>query len=226
MTIEQSVTATAPSGTTAGPGAAGKRQWGLMLPGILIAVASLGLMVYVIYQTWFVEAMASGTGLLLLSALLPAYAGGVLVYSYGYHRRNWREALRLTAIVAGITVALLLILGVVLVIIAASSKRKGSSDSPDASKPDADKPDGKEAVAATAVASSVRAESDVSTGRELRRSLDPFVRRGPFDRDETQGSTPATTVKGVITCASCGRRFRPLKTTTACPQCQAPLPLR
>ena len=55
----------------------------ILIPGGLVALASLAVIILVVYRTWFSEELNQGTGLLLVALLAPFYAGGVFLFSYG-----------------------------------------------------------------------------------------------------------------------------------------------
>jgi hypothetical protein len=100
----------------------------LWLSGVL-AAAALALIVFVAYQTWYLSELATGTAYPLLGALAFVYIGAVLAFSYGYERGDWKQVLKLTAIVAGVTLGAVILLIVAFVLIAASSKKSWSSSS-------------------------------------------------------------------------------------------------
>src|SRR5215475_9479328 len=103
----------------------------ILIPGGLVALASLGMIILVIYQTWFENQLAQSTGITLLVALAPFYVGGVFLFSYGYELYNIPRALRLTAIIVFVTVAAVVIVAVLFVILGAGGKgiSGGSSSS-------------------------------------------------------------------------------------------------
>ena len=109
----------------------------LLIPGGLIALASLALIVYIAYLTWLQGQMARENGLTLILLLAPFYVGGVFVFSYGYELYNLPKALRLTAIIVFITVASVVILAVLFLVLASMGERdsgsRRSSRSPSAS---------------------------------------------------------------------------------------------
>ena len=77
----------------------------LLVPGGLIALASLALIVYIGYLALYKGDMPSDQGLTLMAILAPFYIGGVFLFSYGYELYNVPKALRLTAIIVFITLA-------------------------------------------------------------------------------------------------------------------------
>jgi hypothetical protein len=100
----------------------------LMLPGGVIALASLALIALIVYRVWIAQVMAQASGVPLLVLLVPLYIGGVFLFSYGYELYNVPKALRLTAIVVFLTLAAVVIVAVlVLALGAMGSQESGSS---------------------------------------------------------------------------------------------------
>ena len=99
----------------------------LLIPGGLIALASLALIVYIAYLTWLQGQMSQNNGLTLILLLAPFYVGGVFLFSYGYELYNVPKALRLTAIVVFITVASVVILAVLFLVLASMGERGSDS---------------------------------------------------------------------------------------------------
>jgi hypothetical protein len=62
----------------------------ILIPGGLVALAALGVILYVAYLTWFQGELDRSTGLLLIGLLAPFYVGGVFLFSYGYELYNTR----------------------------------------------------------------------------------------------------------------------------------------
>ena len=77
----------------------------LLVPGGLIALASLALIIYIAYQAWYLGEMPADKGQTLILILAPFYIGGVFLFSYGYELYDVPKALRLTAIIVFITLA-------------------------------------------------------------------------------------------------------------------------
>jgi hypothetical protein len=94
----------------------------LLIPGGLVALASLGVIILVAYMTWIQEQLAQGTGLFLIALLAPFYVGGVFLFSYGYELYNVPRALRLTAIIVFVTVGAVVIIAVLFVVLGAGGK--------------------------------------------------------------------------------------------------------
>src|SRR5512132_226147 len=84
----------------------------ILIPGGLIALASLAVIVLVAYRTWWAVELDQATGLILIALLAPFYVGGVFLFSYGYELYNIPRALRLTAIIVFLTFAAVVIVAV------------------------------------------------------------------------------------------------------------------
>src|SRR5215210_8212684 len=94
----------------------------ILIPGGLIALASLGVIILVAYLAWFKGELDQGTGLLLIGLLSPFYVGGVFLFSYGYELYNIPRALRLTAIIVFLTVASVVIVAVLFFLLGSGGK--------------------------------------------------------------------------------------------------------
>lgn len=108
----------------------------ILIPGGLVALASLGVIILVAYLTWFKGELAPNTGVLLVALLAPFYVGGVFLFSYGYELYNIPRALRLTAIIVFLTVGAVVIVAVLFFVLGSgkglpesSSKKKSSGGS-------------------------------------------------------------------------------------------------
>ena len=99
----------------------------ILIPGGLIALASLAVIVFVIYQTWFENRLDQSTGIILLVILAPFYIGGVFLFSYGYELYNIPRALRLTAIIVFVTVGFVVIVAVLFFVLSSGKSDFGSS---------------------------------------------------------------------------------------------------
>lgn len=89
----------------------------LLVPGGLVALASLAMIIATAYAIWIRGSLAQANGVILLVLLAPLYIGGVFLFSYGYELYNLPKALRLTAIIVFLTVAAVVILAVLLVLL-------------------------------------------------------------------------------------------------------------
>jgi hypothetical protein len=101
----------------------------LLVPGGLIALASLALIITTAYAIWIRGSLAQANGVILLALLAPVYIGGVFLFSYGYELYNLPKALRLTAIIVFLTVAAVVILAVLLVLLGGMGGETGSQTS-------------------------------------------------------------------------------------------------
>lgn len=186
----------------------------ILIPGGLVALASLGVIVFIAYQTWFQGELDQGTGLLLIGLLAPFYVGGVFLFSYGYELYNVPRALRLTAIIVFVTVAAVVIVAVLFFVLGSgrnisesSSKRKSSN------KP------------------KVEARNTPSSGNVGLPDIGPVVVLGGPGRTHTREVTREV-VKEVevpvapraIDCPYCGRSYVPAEQDYACPACGAATP--
>ena len=68
----------------------------LLIPGGLIALATLAVIIFIGYETWVEENLAQNLGLTFIIILAPFYVGGVFLFSYGYELYNIPRAIRLT----------------------------------------------------------------------------------------------------------------------------------
>ena len=188
----------------------------ILIPGGLVALASLGVIIFVTYLTWFAEQLNQGTGLLLIILLAPFYVGGVFLFSYGYELYNIPRALRLTAIIVFVTLAAVVIVAVLFFVLGAGGK--GLSDSSSNKKSS-----GKSKVKAN----NAPAPSS-SSGLP---NLGPLVILGGPARTHTREVTREV-VKEVevpvapraVDCPFCGRSYVPAEHNYACPACGAATP--
>ena len=185
----------------------------ILIPGGLVALASLGVIILVAYRTWFQGELDQGTGLLLIGLLAPFYVGGVFLFSYGYELYNVPRALRLTAIIVFLTVASVVIIAVLFFLLGAGGKLPESSSKKKAS--------GKPKVEARNIPS--------SSGNVGFPDLGPVVILGGPGRTHTREVTREV-VKEVpvapraIDCPYCGRSYVPADQNYACPACGAATP--
>ncbi len=195
----------------------------LLIPGGLIALASLLLIIYLAYRTWFDGSMDQSTGLGLILLLAPFYIGGVFLFSYGYELYDIGKALRDTAIVVFITVAAVVIIAVLFFVVGALGSGKSSSKS---SSKDSD------SSSSSRSSSSTSSSSSSSGGGDWLGGVGPiFVNTGysgPVTREVTHEvvrEVPvAPSAPMPIKCPNCGRSYIPAETKFACPNCGAPTP--
>ena len=190
----------------------------ILIPGGLIALAALGVIVLVIYQTWFENQLAQSTGSVLLAVLAPFYVGGVFLFSYGYELYNIPRAIRLTAIIVFVTLAAVVIIAVLFVVLGAGGKGLSSGSSKKKS-PGGGKPK----------ASSM--PSPTSSSRSNVPNLGNVVILGGSGRTHTREVTREV-VKEVevpvaprsVDCPFCRRSYVPAENEYACPACGAATP--
>jgi uncharacterized membrane protein YhaH (DUF805 family) len=186
----------------------------ILIPGGLIALASLAVSIIVIYMTWFENRLDQSTGIILLVILTPFYVGGVFLFSYGYELYNIPRALRLTAIIVFLTVGAVVIVAVLFFVLSAGKGDFGSSSkkkSSGGSKP--------------------QAKSVPSSGGSGLPNLGPVVVLGGPGRTHTREVTREV-VKEVevpvapraIDCPYCRRSYVPAEEEYACPACGAATP--
>lgn len=101
----------------------------LLIPGGLIALASLALEIFIAYQAFLNESIPQSTGLLLMLVLAPFYIGGAFIFSYGYELYDIPRALRDTAIIVFIAVAAVVIIAVLFVVLGAMGEGGSRSSS-------------------------------------------------------------------------------------------------
>ena len=190
----------------------------LLIPGGLIGLASLGLIVAVIYQTWFQHEWAEDSGVAALVGLIPVYIGGVFLFSYGYELYDVERALRLTAIIVFTTLASVLIVAVFAALLGAG---KSDSNSSGSSKSDKSKSD-------STSSRSSSGRSWLSSSGSSGSSSPMFVDVNLFSGATDSGSTAAASVPveppkpQPVACAYCDAAFIPEETDFTCPKCAAP----
>lgn len=190
----------------------------ILIPGGLIALAALGVIVLVIYQTWFENQLAQSTGVVLLAILAPFYVGGVFLFSYGYELYNIPRAIRLTAIIVFVTLAAVVIIAVLFVVLGAGGKGLSSGSSKK-----------KSSGGGKPKASSV--PPSTSSSRSNFPNLGNVVVLGGSGRTHTREVTREV-VKEVevpvaprsVDCPFCRRSYVPAENEYACPACGAATP--
>jgi hypothetical protein len=186
----------------------------ILIPGGLVALASLAVILLIAYRTWFQGELEQGTGLLLIGLLAPFYVGGVFLFSYGYELYNIPRALRLTAIIVFVTVAAVVIVAVLFFVLGAGGKSSGSSSEKKSSNK-----------------AKVEARNSPSYNRGGSPNFDPVILMGGLGRTHTREVTREV-VKEVevpvapkaIDCPYCGRSYVPAEQNYACPACGAATP--
>ncbi len=194
----------------------------IMVPGGLIALAALGLILYIAYQTWFNLEMEQGTGLTLIGLLSPFYIGGVFLFSYGYELYNIPRALRLTAIIVFVTLAAVVIIAVLFFVLGeskggSSSKSSRSSDSKSSSSQ------------ASSGGGSKPRYSSASSSRSSPVGDAIFI-GGPggvthtTETREVVREVEVPVAPRSVDCPFCKRSYVPAEQNYACPSCGAATP--
>jgi uncharacterized membrane protein YgcG len=185
----------------------------LLIPGGLIALVSLGLIIWIAYRTYYQDGMDASAGLPMILLLAPFYVGGVFLFSYGYELYDLRKALRDTAVIVFITAAAVVILAVLFVLAGMLGEGKSSSSSKSSS--------GKSSHARSSSSSS-------SGGGSWGSDIGPIFVGGTNTRTETREVVREVPVEPAeprpITCPNCGRPYIPARTDFICPSCGAPAP--
>ena len=207
----------------------------ILIPGGLIALATLALIIFIAYQTWYEENLAQNLGLTLIIILAPFYVGGVFLFSYGYELYNLPRALRLTAIIVFVTLASVVIVAVLFLALGnmkggsgSSSKSKSSSKSSSSSKPSAKSSNlgGGLIGAAGAVGKKSSSGSSSSSNSGGYGGGNIFIGDSGGTRVETREVT-RDVIKEVpkepmpITCPFCTRSYIPVEQKFICPSCGA-----
>lgn len=199
----------------------------IMVPGGMIALATLALIVYIAYLVWFDGTMEQGIGLTLIGILSPFYVGGVFLFSYGYELYNIPRAIRLTAIIVFVTLAAVVILAVLFFVLgeskggsSSSSKSSSSSSSKSSGKSSSSRSGGLKGGLIAGAAAKKSSSSSTSSGGDI------WISGGG-------GGTRTVTkevVKEVpkepmpIKCPFCSRSYVPVDFKFACPNCGAATP--
>ncbi len=191
----------------------------LLIPGGLIALASLLLIIFIAYRTFFEASMEQSTGWSLMLVLAPFYIGGVFLFSYGYELYDLPKALRDTAIIVFITLAAVVIIAVLFVVAGAMGNSKSSSSS----KSSSDKSSSSESSSSSVSSSSSGGGGDFLTG------VGPiFIGGGghtqTVTREVVHEVPVAPPAPQPIECPNCGRSYIPAEAKFACPNCGAPTP--
>ena len=188
----------------------------ILIPGGLIALAALGVIILVIYKTWFENTLAQGTGIVLLAVLAPFYIGGVFLFSYGYELYNIPRAIRLTAIIVFVTLAAVVIIAVLFLVLGAGGKTSSSKSS------DKKSSGGKPRAQTTS-------SSHSSSGRNSSGIGDVLVFGGGGTRTrevvrEVEKRVEVPVTPRSIDCLYCKRSYVPAENNYACPASGAATP--
>jgi hypothetical protein len=208
----------------------------VLIPGGLIALASLGLIIFIAYLTWYEGNMEQNTGLTLIGILSPFYVGGVFLFSYGYELYNIPRAIRLTAIIVFVTLASVVIIAVMFFVLSESkggSRSSSSSRSSKSSSKSSSKPSSKVSDMAGgfigAAGAGMKESSKSSSGGGRYHGGGPIFVSGGGTRVETREVTKEV-IKEVpkepmpITCPFCSRSYTPIEYQYTCPSCGAATP--
>lgn len=211
----------------------------ILIPGGLIALATLALIVYIIFITWFDRTLAEETGTFLCIILAPFYVGGVFLFSYGYELYNIPRALRLTAIIVFVTLAAVVIVAVLFLLLgnskggSSSSSNKSSRSKSSSSKNSSSAQGVFGGMMAGGMAknssSSSGGSSSSSSGGNYHSGGPVFLGGMGGTRVETREVTKEV-VKEVpkepmpITCPFCTRSYIPVDHHFVCPSCGAATP--
>jgi hypothetical protein len=183
----------------------------ILIPGGLVALATLAVIVIIGYQTWFKGEMDQSTGLVLIAVLAPFYVGGVFLFSYGYELYNIPRAIRLTAIIVFLTFAAVVIVAVLFFVLGSGKGFPESSSKKNSS--------GKSKVDAR----------PTSSGGSGIPNLGPLVVLGGSGRTrevtrEVVKEVEVPVAPRAIDCPYCGRSYVPADQNYACPACGAATP--
>jgi hypothetical protein len=192
----------------------------IMVPGGLIALAVLGLIIAIAYQTWFEVQMEQNTGLTLIGILSPFYVGGVFLFSYGYELYNIPRALRLTAIIVFVTLAAVVIVAVLFFVLGeskggSSSKSSSSSDSKSSSSKSSSRGGSKAKYSTTSSSRSSSIGDGIFIG-----GSDRVIR----ETREVVREVEVPVAPRSIDCPFCKRSYVPAEQNYACPSCGAATP--
>jgi hypothetical protein len=189
----------------------------LLVPGGLIALASLALIVYIGYLALYKGDMPSDQGLTLMAILAPFYIGGVFLFSYGYELYDVPKALRLTAIIVFITLASVVIVAVLFVVLSATGEGKSRSRSSSSSSTKSSSSSLSSSGSSSARGGNVFTGVGpifIGTGAPTRTVTHEVIRKVPVEPPTPQP----------INCPYCGRGYVPAETNFVCPSCGAATP--
>src|SRR5258706_2104276 len=197
----------------------------ILIPGGLVALASLGVIILIAYMTWFEGRLAQNVGLVLIGILFPFYVGGVFLFSYGYELYNIPRALRLTAIIVFLTVASVVIVAVLAALLTGGGEGLfGGSSSKSSSRSSSSSSSSSHA---RSISSSSSSSSNSSGGSGLGNVI--FLGGSGGTRTVTREVVKEKTVEvpvapRSIDCPFCHRSYVPAEQNYACPACGAATP--
>lgn len=184
----------------------------ILIPGGLVALATLGVIILVAYMTWIEGRLDQTLGIVLIGLLFPFYVGGVFLFSYGYELYNIPRALRLTAIIVFFTLAAVVIVAVLFIVLGAGGKLP--SDKKSSGKARTSRP----------------TQSSSSGGGFGVPNIGPIITMGggrTHTREVTREVVKEVEVPVAprsIDCPYCNRSYVPAEQNYACPACGAATP--
>jgi len=186
----------------------------ILIPGGLVALASLGVIILVAYMTWIERRVDQSTAFVLIGLLAPFYVGGVFLFSYGYELYDIPRAIRLTAIIVFVTVAAVVIIAVLFVVLGSGGKFPESSSKK--------KSPGKATVQKQTSTSSSGGGFGVP-------GIGPIIALGGPGRTrevtrEVVKEVEVPVAPRSIDCPYCRRSYVPAEQNYACPACGAATP--
>jgi hypothetical protein len=169
------------------------RPLDLLIGGGVLASVSLILIGGIGYRTWYQGTMTTDWAYGAIGLLFVIYTFGVFLFAYGYELYDVAKALRLTLIVALLSVAAIFLFAV---LVAALSKLKGGSGG-----------DVEESSIHGGLLRAIgsMAEDRIDDGRR---------RQEPDDDDDALVMKPF-----VVSCQACGETFTPAPPRAVCPGC-------
>lgn len=210
----------------------------ILIPGGLIALATLALIVFIGYLTFIEESFSQDLGILLMLILAPFYVGGVFLFSYGYELYNIPRALRLTAIIVFVTLAAVVIVAVLFLVLGnmkggSKSSSRSSSSTRARSSGGSSSSESKNAFGGAAIggiARKVSSGSSSSGGGSSHSGGDVLVFGGGGRTRTVTCEVTREVIKEVpkepmpITCPFCTRSYVPIEHKYVCPSCGAATP--
>src|SRR5258706_12849717 len=198
----------------------------ILIPGGLVALASLGVIILIAYMTWFEGRLAQNVGLVLIGILFPFYVGGVFLFSYGYELYNIPCAIRLTAIIVFLTVASVVIVAVLAALLTGGGEGLFGGSSSKSSK-SSSRSSSSSSSHARSISSSSSSSSNSSGGSGLGNVI--FLGGSGGTRTVTREVVKEKTVEvpvapRSIDCPFCHRSYVPAEQNYACPACGAATP--
>jgi len=183
----------------------------LLVPGGLIALASLAVIVLIAYRVWMEGSLEQARGVPLIGLLAPVYIGGVFLFSYGYELYDLPRALRLTVIIVFVTLASVVIIAVLFAVLGGSSDPDSSSSKSSRSRSSSGRSADRKASSGTGGGIGPIFWGGGGGNRTVTREV---VREVPAKEEKPEP----------IICPNCGRSYIPAENDFVCPGCGAPAP--